>query len=118
VSSSTVFESGFGDSRQNPAWQPDEDGVLFAVLGKSTDDLAVTWSLIDYLANSETVSSASYADSGVTTSGKSVSTPSVLFSITGIGETEVSATLSTGRVVTRRFRTYLAQTRHREKDYG
>lgn len=117
MSSSTVFEAGFGDSRQNPAWQPDEDGVLFAVLGKNTDDLAVTWSLLDYLASGETVSSAAYSDSGVTTSSKSVSSPSVLFSITGIGETEVAATLSTGRVVTRRFRTYLAQTMRREKDY-
>lgn len=117
MSSSIIFASEFGNSRQNPKWQPDEDGVPFAVLNKQTDDLAVVWDLTDYLASAETVSSAAYSDSGITTSGKSVSTPQVLFSVTGIGETEVSATLSTGRVVTQKFRTYLAQSRSREKDY-
>jgi hypothetical protein len=117
MSSSVIFAPGFGTSRQNPRWQPDEDGVPFAVLNKNTDDLAVVWDLTDYLASAETVSSAAYSDSGITTSSKSVATPQILFSVTGIGETEVTATLSTGREVTQRFRTYLAQGMSRQKDY-
>lgn len=117
MSSSTIFAGGFGASRQNPRWQEDDDGALFAVLNKTTDDLAVVWDLTDYLASAETVSSAAYADSGITTSSKSVSTPQVRFTVTGVGETEVTATLSTGRQVTQRFRTYLTSVRRRT-DYG
>lgn len=117
MSSSIIFASEFGNSRQGPRWQPDEDGVPFAVLNKQTDDLAAVWDLTDYLASAETVSSAAYSDSGITTSAKSVSTPQVLFTVTGIGETEVTATLSTGRQITQKFRTYLAQTRARVRDY-
>ncbi len=117
MSSSIIFAPGFGTSRQNPRWQPDVDDVPFAVLNKETDDLAVVFDLTDHLASAETVSSAAYADSGITTSSKSVATPQVLFSVTGVGETEVAVTLSTGRVVTQRFRTYLAQGLSRTKDY-
>ncbi len=116
MSSSQVFGGGFGNSRQRSRWWPDTDGALATTLMKETDDLRVVWDLTDYLASAETVSSAAYADSGVTTSSKSVATPQVIFTITRIGETEVQATLSTGRVVTQVFRTYLAGG-VRAKDY-
>jgi hypothetical protein len=61
------------------------------------DDVQVNWNLGDFLASGETVSSAAYEDSGVTTSGKSVSSPTVTFTVTGWGYTTVTATLSTGR---------------------
>ncbi len=67
------------------------------------DELQVRWDLTDYLASAETVSSAAYEDSGVTTSSKSVSTPVVIFTVTGLGYATVTATLSTGRTVEQRF---------------
>lgn len=116
MSSSQVFARGHGASRQANRWQLEDDGALATTLSKSTDDVKVAWDLTYYLASAETVSSAAYADSGAVTSSKSVATPQVLFTITGIGETEVQATLSTGRVVTQVWRTYAA-TGTRSRDY-
>ncbi len=117
MSSSTVFSGQFGHSAQNPRWQPDSDDVPFAVLNKDTDSLAVVWDLASYMAPSESISSVAFSDSGATTSSTSNTGPKVLFTITGIGETEVTATLSTGLVVTQKFRTYLANAKRR-RDYG
>ncbi len=83
----------------------DRDGVL-ATSKAEDDDLRVVLDLTDYLASGETVSSASYADSGVTTSSKSVATPQVLFTVTGTGYTTVTVTMSTGRTVDRIVRFY------------
>ena len=67
------------------------------------DELQVRWDLTDHLASAETVSSAAYVDSGVTTSSKSVATPVIIFTVAGLGYTTVTATLSTGRTVEQRF---------------
>lgn len=77
----------------------------------------MTWDLTDYLASAETVSSAAYADTGTVTSSKSVASPQVLFTMTGTGETEVTATLSTGRIRQQVFRAY-APREIRTSDYG
>lgn len=78
-----------------------EDGL--ATTKAKDDDIQVRWDLTDYLAASETVSSAAYSDSGVTTSGKSVSTPVVIFTVTGLGYTTVTATTSNSRTVEQKF---------------
>ena len=44
----------------------------------------------------EANSSAAYVDGGTVPSSKSVSSPQILFTMTGAGDTEVTATLSTG----------------------
>lgn len=107
MSSSLIFEPGFGNSRQRNRWYWDGDAWATSVTDE-TEDIKITWDLTDYLAGSETVSSAAYADSGVVTSSKSVSSPQVIFTATGIGETKVTATLSTGREHVTRFRIYSA----------
>lgn len=116
MSSSIVFEPGFGNSRQRGRWFWDGDAWATSV-PDATDDLKVTWDLTDYLAGSETVSSAAYADSGLVTSSKSVSTPQILFTVTGVGETKVTATLSTGRTHVSKWRVYLADGARRGSDY-
>jgi hypothetical protein len=75
------------------------------VLIDDGDDKQINWNLTEYLASGETVSSAAYSDRGAVTSGKSVSSPTITFTITGYGYTEVTATLSTGRNVTRKYYT-------------
>ena len=97
MSSSIVFDPGFGDSRQAPRWWHDTDGA-FATVARDDEAIKVTWDLTDYLASGETVSSAAYVDEGTVTSSRSVSSPQILFTMTGNGETEVTATLSTGRI--------------------
>jgi hypothetical protein len=91
-----------------------EDGL--ATTKAIDDDVKVIWDLTDYLASAETVSSAAYVDSGVTTSSKSVSTPQILFTVTGLGYTTVTATLSTGRTVEQKFY-YLDRNRPVLTDY-
>ena len=88
--------------RRNP-WFQDKDGAQARVKA-SADEVQVIWDLTDHLASGETVSSAAYADSGITTSSKSVATPRITFTATGLGETVVTATLSTGRTVERTYR--------------
>lgn len=100
MSSTTVYEP-----LRRSRWFIDRDGILsFAKM--LNDDLRVVLDFTDYLASGETVSSASYGDSGVTTSSKSVSTPQVIFTATGCGYTTVTATLSTGRTVDKVVRFY------------
>lgn len=72
------------------------------------DDVVLRWDLTDYLASGETVSSAVWADSGVTSSAKSVATPVVIGTVTGLGYATITATLSTGRTVESRWY-YLAK---------
>jgi hypothetical protein len=106
MSSTLHFLPGFGNSRQRDRFWVDSDGALATTIAKSTDDIKEVLDLTDYLASGETVSSAAYSDRGITTSSKSVSTPQVLFTMTGYGDTEVQVTLSTGRVVTQLYRIY------------
>ena len=100
MSSSTVYEP-----LRRTRHFTDRDGVLS--FSKAEDDeLRVVLDFTDYLASGETVSSAAYADSGVTTSSKSVSTPQVIFTATGTGYTTVTVTLSTNRTVEKVVRFY------------
>ena len=57
---------------------------------------------VRFTATGETVSSAAYVDSGVTTSSKSVATPLTTCTVNKTGYTTVTVTLSTGRTRERR----------------
>mgnify|MGYP001590501062 CR=1 FL=1 len=79
---------------------PFRDGIATT---KAVDDeiqLVLDWT--DELASGETVSSAAYVDSGVTTSSKSVATPLTTCTVNKTGYTTVTVTLSTGRTRERR----------------
>ena len=81
------------------------------------DEVQLRWDLTDELASSETVSSASYADVGVTTSAKSVSTPVIICTVAKLGYTTITATLSTGRTLDRTFYFLEREGRVRPSDY-
>lgn len=102
MSSATVFQP-----LTRNRFFTDRDGVTSTTKAQD-DEVRVVWDLTDYLASSETVSSASYSSSGVTTSSTSVSSPQVIFTVTGVGYTKVTATLSTGRTFEKTFRFYEA----------
>lgn len=99
MSSSTVI-TGVPARGQNRYFRY-RDG--WATTKAEDDDVQLRWDLTDELASSETVSSAAYKDHGVTTSSKSVSSPVVITTITGWGYTIITATLSTGRTLERKF---------------
>ena len=75
----------------------------FGTTKAQDDEVVLRWDLTDYLASSETVSSAVWVDHGVTSSSKSVSSPVVIGTVTGTGYTVITATLSTGRTVESRW---------------
>lgn len=106
MSSTLIFEPGFGDSRRRSHWWRDADGAYATTVHDSTETLRMVWDLTDYLAASETLSSAAYSNEGATATAVSATTPQVIFTITGIGASKVTATLSTGRKIIRRFRIY------------
>ena len=82
----------------------DQDGVLST--SKREDDVVqVTIDYTDQLGG-VTISSVAYADSGLTTSGKSATTTAITFSFTGIGETEITLTLSSGLKIVDKVRGY------------
>lgn len=117
MSSSTIIEPGFGNTRQRPRWFTDIDGAYATTVDDQLEQVQAIWDLTDYLASGETVSSVAYADSGAVSSGKSLATPQITFTLTGLGETKLTATLSTGRVVIRRFRITRSDG-WRRSDYG
>lgn len=116
MSYSLLFHPKFGSSRQRNVWFWDKDAWA-TTLAHQDDDAKVDYSFIDFLASGETVSSATYEDSGITTSAKSIATPVVTFTITGIGETKLTIATSASRNETVRFRTYLAEG-HGVHDYN
>ena len=70
------------------------------------DEIPLRWDLTDYLsryASVPTVSSAAWVDHGITSSSKSVSTPVVIGTVTGLGYTVITATLSNGDTVEATF---------------
>lgn len=71
------------------------DGI--ATTKAEDDDIVLRLDWTDYLAASETVSSAAYEDSGVTRSSTSVSTPVTITTVTGLGSTTVTITTSNSR---------------------
>ena len=111
MSSSTFYEP-----LQRQRAFKDRDGAT-AYVKAEDDELRIVWDLTDYLAGGETVSSAAYDSSGVTTSSTSVATPQVIFTVTGLGETTITATLSTSRTVERTFRFYAGSTERISSDY-
>jgi hypothetical protein len=83
----------------------DRDGYLST--SKREDEkttLVLDWT--DQLASGESVSSVAYVDSGVTSSGAALTSPNSTIVVTGVGEVEVTATLSTGRILQRVVRFY------------
>ncbi len=100
MSSSTVFSP-----LERSRYFRDEDGAL-ATTKRQDEVLKLTLDWTDDLASAETVSSAAYVDSGVTTSSKSVATPQTLVTVSGVGEFEITVTLSTGRKLQRVVRYY------------
>jgi hypothetical protein len=92
MSSSTVFAP-----LERSRYFQHLDGI--ATTKAKDDDVVFNWNLTDYLASAETVSSAVWVASGVTVSSKSVATPVVIGTVTGLGYTTITATLSSGRTV-------------------
>lgn len=112
---SSIIDISPGPQRGNNELFDYKDGKGL-ILVHENDDRQINWNLTDWLASGETVSSASYADSGASTSGKSVSSPTITFTITKYGYTRVTATLSTGRNITRYYYT-LAPNHAKATDY-
>jgi hypothetical protein len=86
-------------------WFRDRDGILSTT--KREDEIVgmtIDWSR--QLASGETISSVAYEDSGVTRTGTSATTTTTVDNVTGIGETEVTVTLSTGRKLQELVRFY------------
>lgn len=81
-------------------WFSDRDGAL-ATSKRSDEILLLSLDWTDQLDSGETVSSVAYVDDGVTTSGATLASPVSTVLVTGIGEVEVTATLSTGRKLQR-----------------
>lgn len=92
MSSSTVFAP-----TERARYFDYQDGK--ATTKAQADDIVLRWDLTDYLASAETVSSAAWAEHGVTVSSKSVASPVVTGTVTGLGYVVVTATLSSGRTV-------------------
>lgn len=94
-------------------WQ-DQDGAL-ATSKRKDDAVQIVWDFTDKLG-SATISSVAYADSGLTTSGKSNTTTAVTFTYTGIGETELTLTLSSSLKIIAVLRAYDVEG-VRQRDY-
>lgn len=92
MSSSTVFAP-----LERTRYFAYEDGM--ATTKAQDDDIQLRWDLTDFLASAETVSSAAWAEHGVTVTSKSVATPVVIGTVTGLGYVIVTAVLSSGRTV-------------------
>jgi hypothetical protein len=99
-------------------WYTDRDGVVATTKRyDETIEVAVDWT--DQLATSETVSSVAYDASGVTTSGAALVSPVSTVTVGRTGDLEITATLSTGRILQRLLRFVEEQTADegRESDY-
>jgi len=90
--------------RRDSGFFRDLDGVPTHV--KRADEIIqVNLDFTADLAGAETISSAAWEDSGITTSSRSLATPVATATVTGTnGETVVTATLSTGRKLQRKLR--------------
>lgn len=83
----------------------DRDGEL-ATSKRNDEIIQLSLDFTDQLATSETVSSVATVASGVTLSSASLATPVWTANVAGVGEVEVTATLSTGRKLQRVVRFY------------
>lgn len=84
----------FEDARGNISYSKRKDEII---------KVTIDWTNELDTANSETVSSAAYTDSGVTRSSVSVSSPNTICSVTGIGYFDVTVTTSTSRKLKKRI---------------
>lgn len=117
MSSSLIIEPGFGNTPQRPRWFKALDGAWETSVDNQLEGVGAVWDLTDYLPTGTTVSSVVYADSGAVSSNKSLATPKITFTLTGIGETQITANLSAGGPVIRRFR-IISAGQWRRLDYG
>lgn len=99
MSSSTVFQP-----LERTRYFEDNDGVL-ATSKHEDDEIQLVLDWTNYLG-SDTISSVTYTDHGVTTSGKSNTTTATTATITKTGWTEIEVTMASGRTVTRQVRFY------------
>src|SRR3990167_11330686 len=81
------------------------------------DEQQIVWDLTDWLASGETVSSAAYEDHGAVTSGKSVASPQITFTISKYGYTRVTAASSNSRNITRVYYTLAPSGTAEPRDY-
>lgn len=91
MSSSTIITPG--PSRGRSRYFEYLDGI--ATTKAQDDELVLRWDLTDYLVTSQTVASAVWVEHGVTVSSKSVASPVVIGTVTGLGYVVVTATLAT-----------------------
>lgn len=101
-----VHNRWFEDLDQAMATTMREDEIIPCV---------INWG--NLLASGETIASVAYTDSGLTRSGTALASPETTDNITGIGETEITCTTSTGRKLQKIVRTY-SETGHRRLDYA
>ena len=94
----------------------DRDGVV-SVTKRSDEIVQAGADWTNELASAETVSSVAVATSGPTVSGASLVSPVWTANVTGVGEIELTATLSTGRKLQRLMRFYAAQHDDSTSDY-
>ena len=109
MSSSTVFAP-----LERSRYFAYRDGMATTIA--KDDDTVLRWDLTNYLASGQTVSSATWVDSGVTSSSKSVATPVVIGTVTGHGYTTITATLSSGETVESKWY-YLPKDGQLQADY-
>ena len=86
-------------------WFVDQDGA-FATPKRLDEIIAWSHDWTDALASGETISSAAYVDSGTTRTNVTAVSPITAADVAGVGEFEVTVTLSTGRKLQRVFRFY------------
>lgn len=83
-----------------------DDGDAAATSKRTEEIIELRYDWNDALKAGESVSSIAYADSGVTTSSPALAANISSCNVTGLGETTLTATLSTGRKLQRMFRYY------------
>lgn len=74
-----------------------DDERILSYSKDKDDDMQLTWNFKEWLASGETISSVTYDEHGVTVSGSSVSSPSITFTVNGVGSLEVSLESSASR---------------------
>lgn len=86
-------------------WFQDQDGVM-STSKRDAEIIAVGLDFTDELASAETVASVALVNMGLTSASGILATPVYTLTVSGTGEAEVTATLSTGRKLQRVLRFY------------
>jgi hypothetical protein len=116
----TIYQPGFARTQQRNRWWHDTDGAWATTATDITETVPVRWSLDAALDSGVTVDSVTYEDSGLASSGSAISGGAVVtFTLVGLGDTKVTATLSDGNIIVQRFRVYPVNcSPRRGYDYG